>query len=86
VGVDFRYISKVDKVDEALIALAPLHDGAVRVPIKVVDARVSADLGTAGVPIILRLNVNNLFQYNYVELMGNVAPIRNFVLSAEAKF
>jgi outer membrane receptor for ferrienterochelin and colicins len=86
VGVDFRYISKVDRVDEALIALAPLHDGAVRVPIKVVDARASVDLGAAGVPVILRFNMNNLFQYNYVELMGNVSPIRNFVFSAEARF
>jgi outer membrane receptor for ferrienterochelin and colicins len=86
VGVDFRYISKVDRVDEALIALAPIRDGAVRVPIKVVDARASVDLGSVGVPIILRFNVNNLFQYNYVELMGNVSPIRNFVLSAEARF
>jgi outer membrane receptor protein involved in Fe transport len=56
------------------------------VPIKVVDARASVDLGTTGDPIILRFNVNNLFQYNYVELIGNVSPIRNFVFSAEARF
>jgi len=86
VGIDFRYISKVDRVDEALIALAPIRDGAARVPIKVVDARASVDLSTAGAPITLRFNVNNLLQYNYVELMGNVSPIRNFVFSAEAKF
>jgi outer membrane receptor for ferrienterochelin and colicins len=85
-GIDFRYISKVDRVDEALIAAAPIHDGAARVPITVVDARTSVDLTTAGVPIILRFNVNNLFQYNYVELMGNLSPIRNFVLSAETTF
>jgi outer membrane receptor for ferrienterochelin and colicins len=85
-GIDFRYISKVDRVDEALIAAAPIHDGAARVPITVVDARTSVDLTTAGVPIILRFNVNNLFQYNYVELIGNVSPIRNFVLSVETTF
>jgi outer membrane receptor for ferrienterochelin and colicins len=85
-GVDFRYISKVDRVDEMLIALAPIQDGAARVPIKVVDARASVDLTSAGVPITLRFNVNNIFQYNYVELMGNISPIRNFVLSADTTF
>jgi outer membrane receptor for ferrienterochelin and colicins len=85
-GIDFRYISKVDRVDEAIIAAAPIHDGAARVPIKVVDARASVDLARAGVPVIVRFNVNNLFQYNYVELIGNISPIRDFVFSAEARF
>ena len=29
------------------------------------------------------LNGNNLLQYNYVEIVGNLAPIRNFNLSVE---
>jgi outer membrane receptor for ferrienterochelin and colicins len=86
VGVDFRYVSKVDRVDEQLVQLVPIRDGAVRVPIKVVDARASVDLASIHLPIVLRFNVNNLAQYNYVELMGNVSPIRNFVFTAEAKF
>ncbi len=85
-GVDFRYISKVDRIDETLVLLAQIQEGRTRVPIKVVDARAALDLAKTGVPLILRFNVNNLFQYNYVELIGNVAPIRNYVFTVEAKF
>jgi outer membrane receptor protein involved in Fe transport len=86
VGIDFRYISKVDRIDERLVQFAPIPDGSTRVPIKVVDARGSLDLENLGVPLTLRLNVNNVFQYNYVELIGNVSPIRNYVFTAEARF
>lgn len=85
-GVDFRYMSKVDRIDETLVTLAPIQDGRARVPIKVVDARGSFDLSRIKLPLVLRFNVNNLLQYNYVELMGNVAPMRNFVVSIEARF
>lgn len=85
-GGDFRYVSKVDRIDEKLVQLARIQDGSARVPIKVVDLRASLDLTQHKVPVVLRLNVNNVFQYNYVELIGNVAPIRHFVFTAEAKF
>jgi len=85
-GADFRYISKVDRIDEQLVTLAQIQDGRERVPIKVLDVRASVDLSGQDLPVVLRLNVNNLLHYNYVELIGNIAPIRNVVFTAEAKF
>ena len=79
-------MSKVARIDETLVTLAPIQDGRARVPIKVVDARGSLDLSRIKLPLVLRFNVNNLLQYNYVELMCNVSPMRNFVLAVEAKF
>ena len=82
-GSDFRFISRVDAIDENLVRLAPIIDGDTRVPIYVNDIRVIANLASFGVPLKASFNVNNLFRYNYVELIGNIAPIRNYVLSVE---
>jgi outer membrane receptor protein involved in Fe transport len=32
------------------------------------------------------VNVNNVFQRNYVELIGNLMPPRTYVLTLEAQF
>jgi outer membrane receptor protein involved in Fe transport len=85
-GVDFRFISRVDRIDEELVDLGIVADGDERVPIAVTDVRAGADLGSLGLPLKLTLNVNNLFQRNYVELIGNLMPPRTYVLSLEAKF
>ena len=34
---------------------------------------------------MVNLNINNILQYNYVELIGNIMPPRTYVLSLEAK-
>ncbi len=82
-GFDFRYISKIEKLDEILSLY--IVDWDKRVPIEVADARASIDLTRWGFPITLGLHVNNLFQYDYVEIPGNLGPIRNYVLSLEGK-
>ena len=83
--VDFRYISRVDRVDEELVDFGIVPDGDARVPIFVTDFRVGADFSLGSVPLSLTMNLNNAFQYNYVELIGNLMPPRTYVLVLEAR-
>jgi outer membrane receptor protein involved in Fe transport len=84
-GADFRYISRVDRIDEELVDVGIVPDGDERVPIYVTDIRLALDMGFVRVPASLTLNVNNLFQRNYVELIGNLMPPRTYVLTLEAR-
>ncbi len=83
IGVNFRYISKMMRLDDILQSFIPNWNS--QVPVEVVDARASFNMSDFGIPATLGFHVNNLFQYNYVELPGNLGPIRNFVLSLEGK-
>ncbi len=76
-GLDFRFISKYERIDQLLKVIVP--DAEERVPVYVVDARFGIELKKLKV----FANVNNILQYNYVEIVGNLAPIRNFNLSIE---
>ncbi|MEK9138728.1 MAG: hypothetical protein AAB393_16520, partial [Bacteroidota bacterium] len=58
---------------------------AVVVETVVTDLRLGADLSKISFPLTIQLNINNIFQYNYVELIGNIAPPRTMVLTLEAK-
>ncbi|MEE9224779.1 MAG: hypothetical protein V3U68_01095 [Bacteroidota bacterium] len=82
-GIDGRYVSRMERIDERLVQLAPIPDGHRRVSIKVVDVRALFDLNKFGVPLRIGFNVNNVTHYNYVELIGNIAPTRNYVLTVE---
>jgi outer membrane receptor protein involved in Fe transport len=83
VGADFRYISRIEKIDDKLIDLAPIVNGKERVPIYVLDVRLLAALSDYGLPFRASVNVNNLLGYQYVELVGNVAPPRHIVFALE---
>ena len=85
-GIDFRYMSRVEKIDNELVDLGLVPDGNERVDIIVLDARLGVNLFSQNIPGRIFLNVTNLFNYYYVELIGNIAPIRNFSLSAEFIF
>jgi outer membrane receptor protein involved in Fe transport len=85
-GVDYRYLSKIERIDEEFVTLGIIKDGDVVVPISVADLRFGADFSAMGIPMNATFNVNNLFGYNYVELIGNMAPLRNFVLTLETRF
>jgi outer membrane receptor for ferrienterochelin and colicins len=80
---DYRYVSRIDRIDENLVRLAPIVHGDQRVAIHVVDVRAWYDLSVVGFPLRAGLNVKNLLNYHYVELIGNLAPLRTFVLSLE---
>jgi len=58
-------------------------DADARVAIYVVDARIGVDFLFDGASLSTVLNLSNIFQYNYVELVGNLAPPRGVVLTLE---
>jgi iron complex outermembrane receptor protein len=84
-GADFRYVSKVDRIDMELVELAIVPDGDELMPIYVADFRLGADFTWFGLPLTATFNINNAFQHNYVELIGNIMPPRTYVLILEAK-
>jgi outer membrane receptor for ferrienterochelin and colicins len=84
-GADFRYLSRVDRIDDELVDVGIIPDGDVRGDISVTDFRIGADLSFTGIPLAATLNVNNALQWNYVELIGNMMPPRTYVLVLEAK-
>jgi outer membrane receptor for ferrienterochelin and colicins len=84
-GVDFRAISRVERIDEELVELGIIPDGGERVPIYVTNFRIGADVAFDGFALSATLGMNNAFQHNYVELIGNMMPPRTYVLILEAK-
>lgn len=79
-GIFFKYQSKVEQIDDELIDLGIVRDGKLRVPVYQTDIKLSYDLISFGIPSAIYLNIKNLFNYNYVEMIGNVKPIRNYSL------
>ena len=77
-GVNFRYTSKVEENDEELIDLGVVVDGDLRVPVYTTDIKLAYNFSLMGLPLNLYLNVKNIFNYNYVELIGNLRNIRNY--------
>jgi iron complex outermembrane receptor protein len=81
IGADFRHLSRVERIDEEFSMF--ITDAGERVSIYIADLRLGADFTQLGFPLSVLLNVNNLLQYNYVELIGNLAPPRTIVLTLE---
>ncbi len=84
-SADFRYISRVDRVDDILGNFGIVPDGDVRTEIVVTDFRLGVDFRVGNAPFTATASVNNAFQYNYVELIGNMNPPRTYMLVLEAK-
>ena len=70
-------------MDFELVDLGLLKDGRDRVEVYVLDLRAASNLMIIGLPVRASFNVNNILNYNYVELIGNLAPIRNYSISLE---
>jgi len=83
-GLDFRYLSRVERIDEEFSIVIP--DAEVRVPVYVVDFRSGVTLAPAGTPLSIMLNIKNVLQYNYVDFIGNLAAPRSYSLTAEMTF
>jgi len=79
-GINFRYWSKVEEIDDELIDLGIIKDGELRVPVYSTDLRLSYNLREIGLPLDIYLNIKNLTNYNFIELIGNLSPIRNYSL------
>jgi outer membrane receptor for ferrienterochelin and colicins len=85
-SADFRFLSRIERIDDNLVRLAPIVNGDQRVAIKLVDLRSSYELSGLGLPLRVGLNVNNLLNYSYVELLGNLGPVRTYFLTVEGTF
>jgi outer membrane receptor for ferrienterochelin and colicins len=80
-GLDYRYISRYDEIDDQLASI--MEDGEERVAAHIVDFRIQTDFHLSDIPLQLSLQVNNLLQYYYTDLIGAVAPTRHFILSLD---
>ena len=85
-SVDFRYISAFENYDKQLVQLGIVKNGDQRVPAYVTDVRAGVDLTSAGFPLSATFIVNNFFNYYYVEMIGNMAPMRNYSLVLSTDF
>jgi iron complex outermembrane receptor protein len=81
-SADYRYLSRFNNIDQTFAQIIP--DAEERVPVHVVDLRISADLRFQETSLEVSLQLNNLFQYNYVDVIGTLAPVRNYVLTLKA--
>lgn len=84
--LDFRFVSRMERIDDAIVRLAPIIDGEQRVPIRVFDLHCSYTIPSFKNPLTVGLNIKNLLNYHYVELIGNLAPIRTYFFTIEALF
>ncbi len=77
-GINFRFTSKVEEIDEELVDLGIVVDGDLRVPVYTTDIKLGYNFSELGLPLNFYINVKNIFNYNYVELIGNIRQIRNY--------
>ncbi|MGD8307537.1 MAG: TonB-dependent receptor, partial [Ignavibacteria bacterium] len=75
---DFRYWSKVEEIDFRIVELGLVKDGELRVPGYVLDLRAGYNFTIATYPLNIFFSIKNLLNYNYVETIGNLRPIRNY--------
>jgi iron complex outermembrane receptor protein len=80
IGIDYRFISRYDQIDENFALVIP--DSDPRVAAHIVDVHIAFDLESY-VPGKISLQINNLLQYHYIDLVGSIAPIRNYLLTLE---
>jgi outer membrane receptor protein involved in Fe transport len=83
-GLGFRYSSRVEEVDDNLTRI--IIDGENRVDIYVLDFSIGYNLFSYGIPGRIFFNAKNLLNYYYVELIGNLAPLRNYSVNMELSF
>lgn len=82
-ALDFRFWNRLETIDEDLILLGIVKDGDLRDKVLLTDFHLSFDLISLKLPFRVYLSVNNIFNYNYIEMIGNLGPIRSFSLSIE---
>jgi outer membrane receptor for ferrienterochelin and colicins len=75
--------SKFEEMDFELVEFGLVPDGEKRVPVYVLDFNTGYNFLHIGFPGRVYLNLKNLLNYNYIELIGNIAPIRNIAISFE---
>lgn len=83
-GVDFRFASKSKAIDEDLTSI--VKDANARTDIYVLDLRIGYAIYFNNLFLKTNFNVKNALNYYYVEMSGNLAPIRNYSLNLELFF
>lgn len=86
VQVDYRFIARSERIldDNELIFEQYIPDVQKRVPTHVLDLRAIWNLQKKEIlPLKIIVNAKNLLNYYYVEVIGNLAPIRQFSLQCE---
>jgi hypothetical protein len=83
-GADYRFISRFDTIDETFALIIP--DAEERVAAHIVDLRIARNFKVGAFKFGISIQANNVLQYNYVDVIGSIAPIRNFVLTLETVY
>jgi outer membrane receptor for ferrienterochelin and colicins len=84
-NIDYRYKSEFENVDDRLGLL--IKDFDAKVPVHVVDLAVKFKMKkVSNIPMNITLNVKNLLDYYYIEMVGNLAPTRYISLQLESDF
>ncbi|TFG98162.1 MAG: TonB-dependent receptor [Calditrichales bacterium] len=78
-GVDYRFISAWDRIDESMNLF--IKDADARVPAHVLDLRLIYTFTLQKHDVQASLQANNLLQYHYIDLVGSIAPTRHFILA-----
>ncbi|MCX8056338.1 MAG: TonB-dependent receptor [Ignavibacteria bacterium] len=82
-GIDFRFWNRLETIDEDLILLGIVKDGDLREHVFLTDFHLSLDLISFKLPLRFYFTINNLFNYNYIEMIGNLGAIRSFSFTLE---
>ncbi|MFI5236942.1 MAG: TonB-dependent receptor domain-containing protein [Ignavibacteriales bacterium] len=85
-GINFRYTSRVEEIDEELVDLGIVVDGDLRVPVYTTDVNLGYNFYSFDLPLNVYLNIKNIFNYNYVELIGNLRQIRSYSFGFNLSF
>ncbi|MCK5741519.1 MAG: TonB-dependent receptor [Chlorobi bacterium] len=81
-NLDYRYMSRIKNVDIRLGTF--IEDHEARVAAHILDARLIFKLHKISeYPLTLTLNVKNLLDYYYIEMVGNLAPVRSVSLQVD---
>ncbi|MBL7999785.1 MAG: TonB-dependent receptor [Candidatus Kapabacteria bacterium] len=83
---DYRYLARWENVEERVTQYNLVANADVRVPIHVVDARLIWDFNkSSALPVRASLNVKNLFDYYYVDSIGNLGLTRQLTIQFDAR-
>jgi iron complex outermembrane receptor protein len=83
-GADYRFISAWDRIDDELVFF--IEDVDERVDAHIVDLRIVYSFNINGSPLEASIQLNNLLQYHYLDVVGSIAKTRNTVLTLSGSF
>lgn len=87
VQADYRFISRIETIDQRIVSLGFIVDADARVPVHALDIRfIARGNDLMSVPVNFTLNIRNALDYYFSEILGNLAPNRQITLQAEYNF